>query len=98
MLFIIKLYWKLFPKEKRRVCLFKESCSNYVFRKTEEEGYLSGLRACLFRFKNCNNTYKVFKKNNEIFIETKTGFKIREENISNDILNSIRATIKNSAE
>ncbi|MCC6372969.1 MAG: membrane protein insertion efficiency factor YidD [Bacteroidia bacterium] len=29
---IIKLYWLIVPAHKRRPCVFKESCSKYVFR------------------------------------------------------------------
>ncbi len=59
LLLIIKIYWKLIPPSNRRSCLFAESCSKYVYRKTKESGFFSGLRAFKFRYKKCKPGYKI---------------------------------------
>ena len=44
LLTIIKLYWKIIPIHKRKKCLFKVSCSQYVYKKTKKRGCLQELR------------------------------------------------------
>lgn len=67
-LFIIKIYWKVIPASKRRKCVFKKSCSNYVFETTQKEGFIKGLKAFQFRYKNCRGNVEIFKNpiNNKI--------------------------------
>lgn len=57
---IIKFYWLIIPVEKRNECIFKESCSRYVFSTTNSYGILSGLRALRFRYKNCRSGFEIF--------------------------------------
>ncbi|WP_262712137.1 membrane protein insertion efficiency factor YidD [Chryseobacterium hagamense] len=40
---------------KRRKCIFRTSCSKHVYEKTAEEGFISGLKALKYRFKNCRS-------------------------------------------
>lgn len=60
-LLIIRLYWA--TKSKRRVpkCIFKKSCSHYVYEETIENGFLKGLNAFYFRYKNCRSGFEIFK-------------------------------------
>ncbi|WP_296150235.1 membrane protein insertion efficiency factor YidD [uncultured Flavobacterium sp.] len=60
LLIIIKCYWKIFPEEKRRKCIFKQSCSKHVFEITSEEGLFKGLKALFFRYKNCRGNFMIF--------------------------------------
>ncbi|MBZ4043250.1 MULTISPECIES: membrane protein insertion efficiency factor YidD [Flavobacterium] len=60
-LFVIQIYWKVIPASKRKKCIFKKSCSNYVFETTQKEGFISGLKAFRFRFQNCRAGCQVFK-------------------------------------
>jgi putative component of membrane protein insertase Oxa1/YidC/SpoIIIJ protein YidD len=59
-LFIIQLYWNIIPQSKRKKCIFKTSCSNYVFEITNKQGFISGLKAFRFRYKNCRGGFEVF--------------------------------------
>ena len=61
LLFVIRLYWKLVPEGSRRPCLFRESCSRYVYRRASEQGLLSGLAAFRHRWQNCRGGYHVFE-------------------------------------
>jgi len=72
LLLIIRAYWFLIPKHKRRKCLFKVSCSNYVYKKTKSEGLIKGIKALKFRVENCNHYYNIIEVNNEkLLISTK---------------------------
>lgn len=59
-IFCIKVYWLLIPPSKRRKCIFHESCSNYVYRHLQEEGFINGINAYRRRFYQCRPGYKVF--------------------------------------
>jgi hypothetical protein len=54
------VYW-LLPKSRRRKCLFKESCSLYVFTLTSRKGLYEGLKALQLRLKQCRPGYYIFK-------------------------------------
>ena len=61
LLFVIKMYWKIIPASKRKKCIFKKSCSNYVFEITQKEGFINGLKAFKFRYQNCRGNFVVFQ-------------------------------------
>lgn len=52
---LIKIYWWIIPPAKRRKCIFRTSCSKHVYEKTTNEGFISGLKAFIYRFKNCRS-------------------------------------------
>lgn len=58
---LIKCYWWIIPKSKRKKCIFRESCSQYVYRITLDNGFLQGLQSFLFRYRNCRYGYEIFK-------------------------------------
>jgi putative component of membrane protein insertase Oxa1/YidC/SpoIIIJ protein YidD len=60
-LFAIKLYWISVSTSKRKKCLFKKSCSNYVFETTEGAGFINGIKAFCFRYKNCRGPIIIYK-------------------------------------
>ncbi len=84
-LILIRAYWFLIPESKRRKCLFKVSCSNYVFQKTKREGLISGLRALMFRVNNCNSNYCIMELDQQQVLITKTGviIKFEDHNLPN---------------
>lgn len=55
----IRLYWLVIPPDKRRKCIFKRSCSKYVFDTTSKDGFWDGNRAFRFRIKNCNADFDI---------------------------------------
>ncbi|MFD2586133.1 membrane protein insertion efficiency factor YidD [Croceitalea marina] len=59
LLWLIKGYWLLIPPKKRNKCLFKKSCSRYVFDITKKDGLLKGLKALSCRFKHCRPGYYI---------------------------------------
>lgn len=53
LLLIIKTYWLIIPASKRKKCIFRKSCSKYVYEETTNNGIISGLKAFKYRFENC---------------------------------------------
>tara|TARA_R110002033_G_scaffold167528_1_gene206739 strand:- start:16886 stop:17140 length:255 start_codon:yes stop_codon:yes gene_type:complete len=82
------MYWLLIPEHKRRKCLFKKSCSNYVYDKTKSEGFISGLKALRFRIDNCNPNYSIMELDKEIVLITKMNNIINKKEINQSILNN----------
>lgn len=59
-LLLIQLYWLLKSKRNKPKCIFRKSCSHYVFEVANREGFLKGLNALYFRYKNCRYGYEIF--------------------------------------
>jgi uncharacterized protein len=89
---IIKCYW-LIPQSKRRSCLFKESCSQYVFRMDASKGLAIGLSAFYRRYKKCRRGYTILTNQNGFQIKLVDGTYLREQNISSTILASLNGRI-----
>lgn len=51
----------MIPESKRRKCIFRESCSRYVYNKIINEGFFSGLKALQYRHNNCRAGFHIFK-------------------------------------
>ena len=81
---LIKLYWIIIPNKIKGVCLFNESCSRYVYRKLDQEGLTSGLKALFFRFKNCRTPYLIRKipKTNEYEMHLCSGIVLKDSKIN----------------
>jgi hypothetical protein len=95
-LLIVRLYWKVIPEKKRRNCLFKETCSHYVYRNTVESGFFKGFRALCQRFKRCRKGYHLYTGLTGFEIELADGSVIKEDEISPRLLapicNKVSAT------
>lgn len=88
-LFAIKMYWKILPPSKRRKCIFKKSCSNYVFETTQKEGFVKGLKAFQFRYKNCRGNFAIFQNpiNDKIQMILPSQIIIESEDIADRLIN-----------
>jgi uncharacterized protein len=95
---VIKLYWKIIPEKKRRNCLFKETCSHYVFLHTAEYGFFSGVDALKLRMKKCRKGYQLYSGHNGFEMKLTDGSIIKEEEISPNILNPIYSQVQIFAE
>lgn len=60
LLILIKLYWRLIPGEKRKHCIYKQSCSCFVFEQTKVNGFISGMKALSYRMRTCNSHFHLF--------------------------------------
>ena len=88
-LFAVKIYWNFIPQSKRRKCIFKKSCSVYVFETTQKEGFMKGLKAFKFRYQNCRGNFTIFKNpiNNQIQMILPSQLIIDGEEIADRLLN-----------
>ncbi len=59
LLLCIRLYWCI-PAGKRHCCLFKESCSRYVYRAAKQEGFINAIQALRMRMRQCRAGYSSF--------------------------------------
>ncbi|MCJ7759310.1 MAG: membrane protein insertion efficiency factor YidD [Gillisia sp.] len=61
LLAIIRMYWNMVPIYKRGPCLFKKTCSHYIYDQTVAHGFIAGIKAFLFRYLNCRGGFSLFK-------------------------------------
>lgn len=89
LLFLIKMYWVFKPKTKPAKCIFKKSCSHYVYEETKQKGFLKGFKALVFRIKNCSYGFELFQNpiNNEIQMILPNRIIIEEKEIAERLLN-----------
>ena len=93
LLFAIQCYWHLIPEHKRRKCIFKQSCSHYVFETTAQKGFLKGYNALLFRYRNCRYGYAIFNSpiDGSMAMLLPSGLIINKEAIADRIINNVEA-------
>ena len=87
------MYWFLIPKQKRRKCIFKKSCSMYVYEKTRHSGFIEGLKAFWFRYKNCRGSVEIFKHpiDNSIQVILPSKFIVGSEIMSEDLIKKYKS-------
>ena len=56
----IRIYWSIISSNRRRQCIFKTSCSHYVYEQTLEIGFIAGLKALQYRYRNCRGGYMCY--------------------------------------
>lgn len=56
---LIRCYWQLVPEVRRRRCLFRETCSRYVYRETQTLGARAGVVALWRRLCACRPGFQV---------------------------------------
>ena len=61
LLFCIKGYWFFKAKNKPAKCIFKKSCSHFVYEETSKKGFLKGIKALKFRIENCVYGFELYK-------------------------------------
>lgn len=88
LILIIRLYWLLKPKQKPQKCIFKKTCSHYVFDITKEQGFFKGFQALYFRYKNCRHGYEIFRNpiTGKVQMILPSNFIIESKEISERIL------------
>jgi hypothetical protein len=78
----IEFYWKRFPEKSRKICIYKITCSKYVYKEFTNEGFISGLKAFFNRRKSCSNGYSIRYLNKKVIIEDRNGLIIQEHEIN----------------
>lgn len=84
-LVFIRIYW-LLPEKQRRRCLFRESCSRYVYRMIKDKGFIAGCKALKKRVLQCRPGYVLYKVDNRFELQLKNGSIIPEDQIAERLL------------
>lgn len=87
LLWVIRMYWKL-PLRCHDCCIFKESCSHYVYRITRQQGFLAGLQALKERVHECKPGYVLYQYDGKVYMKLSNGKLIDEELIAPQLITS----------
>ena len=60
LLYLIKIYWFTKSKSRTAKCIFRKSCSHYVYEETKNKGLLRGLKALKYRVSNCKYGFEIY--------------------------------------
>lgn len=77
------------PKRLRGKCLFKESCSHYVFHMTKEKGFGAGISALKYRVRTCKPNYFIIENDSKILLVTAKNDVIEEEFINKQLITNL---------
>ncbi|AMO19545.1 membrane protein insertion efficiency factor YidD [Flavobacterium columnare] len=88
----IRLYWLTKPKNKKPRCIFRKSCSYFIYEETLQNGFLKGLKAFHYRFKNCRSGFEVFKNpiSNQVQMLLTSNQIIEEEEIAKRLITHLK--------
>ena len=88
-LLIIRTYWLLVPRSQRRKCIFKTSCSQYVYQEAKAKGGVSGWKALVHRYKSCRGGYMCYLNpvTGQIEMILLTGEILKENQMSDRFIN-----------
>jgi uncharacterized protein len=78
----IEHYWNTVPEDKRKICIYRITCSKFVYNKFNNNGFVSGILAYFYRMKSCNHKYIISHKNNMVIIKDSQGNIIEENEIN----------------
>ena len=81
LLLAIRIYWKV-PTKWHNRCIFRETCSHYVYRIASQQGFLAGLRALRLRNELCRPGYVVYRSQGRYYLQTANGTVFTEEDIA----------------
>jgi len=96
LLFLIRLYWQVVPEKKRNRCLYKTSCSRYVYDVTLKQDIVDGVKALMVRVRTCNRHHEVvyLKEENVFVIRLKDGTMLQHAEISERIVSEYMVNVK----
>ena len=95
LLAVIQTYWRFWPKQRRRSCLFRESCSEHVYNATDQLGLLGGLFALLQRMRQCREGYSIWTLDGKLVVRLADGSVVSEEEISPAVTGACQNAARN---
>lgn len=81
LLLAIRVYWKI-PTKWHQKCIFRETCSHYVYRKASERGFKAGIAALRERNELCRPGYVVYLSQGHYYLKTANGTVFEEQEIA----------------
>lgn len=94
LLLAIRVYWKI-PTKLHQRCIFRETCSHYVYRIASKQGFIAGIKALLERNELCRPGYVVYKSLGHYYMKTANGTIIEEKDIALSELPPINNNVLN---
>jgi uncharacterized protein len=91
---IIRIYWEHLPSSWHRQCLFRVSCSKYIYNITNEFGIIEGIKAFKERWIKCRGGYRIEIRNNDIKIRFANGEVADTDNIADYVLEPYKTRIR----
>jgi putative component of membrane protein insertase Oxa1/YidC/SpoIIIJ protein YidD len=79
---LIEFYWKIIPEKNRKICIYRITCSRYIYNAFSNDGFISGFLAYFQRRRSCKNGYTIKYQNKMILIEDRNGLIIQEHDIN----------------
>ena len=89
----VRAYWAIWPRHLNRGCLYRETCSQHVYRLALECGVAAGLLAFLSRIRTCRPGYTVSTVENALGLILCDGSFLPDHLVAEDVLTPIRLTI-----
>ena len=85
---LIRIYWLIIPNRIKGTCLFDETCSRYVYRHLEENGFRAGITALKYRYKVVENLCnKKNKSSNSLELHLCNSDIVNQKEINSHYLN-----------
>ena len=94
-LWLIRLYWRMVPEHRRPDCLFRVTCSQYVYDVTKEFGFISGVKALYTRWRTCRPGYHPQWINGELGLLLADGSWVNAFQVRRNILTPFQRTSNN---
>ena len=94
LILLIRFYWRFWPAQWKRRCLFSESCSRHVYRITASNGFLKGFSALGGRIIACRPGYDLVVLNDCLCVRTSGNLIIPESEVNPQITNYFHSAIK----
>ena len=81
LLLAIRIYWRI-PTKLHQKCIFRETCSHYVYRIASNQGFLAGIAALRERNELCRPGYVVYRYQGHYYLKTANGTIVEEQDIA----------------
>jgi len=72
----------MIPTKLHKRCIFRETCSHYVYRIASQQGFFEGLRALKVRNELCRPGYVVYRSQGRYYLQTANGSVFAEDEIA----------------
>jgi uncharacterized protein len=89
----IQAYWAFWPRRWKRTCLYRETCSRFVYRTTQEDGCIAGLRALTCRYFTCRPQYSIEVEEGRFFVRLSDGSQLQAEVMSPVLFRSLHQPV-----
>lgn len=92
----VRFYWQWWPHRWKRSCLFRESCSQFVYRVAGESGSLAGLGAFWYRVRTCRPGYHLNVAGDQVELVLRDGSTLAESFMAPDLAMAARSAVGQS--